>query len=62
MNYAEILDFWFGTLDSSEYGHPRSQWFTKNPEFDQQMRSLFLPHYQLASSRELGRVSPTAGV
>ncbi len=53
MNYSEILDFWFGTPDSSEYGHSRSQWFTKNPEFDQQMRSLFLPHYQLASRREL---------
>jgi uncharacterized protein (DUF924 family) len=53
MNYSEILDFWFGAPDSPEYGQIHSQWFTKNPEFDQQMRSLFLPQYQLAATGEL---------
>lgn len=53
MNYAEILDFWFGAPQSPEYGQQLSQWFTKNPEFDHQMRSLFLPQYELAATGEL---------
>lgn len=53
VNYQDILDFWFGQETDPEYGTERSQWFTKNPDFDDQMRSLFLPHYNLAASGKL---------
>lgn len=53
MNYQDVLDFWFGQETDPEYGTVRSQWFTKNPDFDDQMRSLFLPHYQQAASGKL---------
>ena len=53
MNYQDILDFWFGKETDPEYGTARSQWFAKNPDFDDQMRSLFLPHYQQAATGEL---------
>ena len=53
MNYQDVLDFWFGKETDPEYGTVRNQWFTKNPDFDDQMRSLFLPHYQQAASGNL---------
>jgi uncharacterized protein (DUF924 family) len=35
----EILEFWFGKPDEADYGKPRKVSFTKNPEFDQDVRS-----------------------
>jgi uncharacterized protein (DUF924 family) len=49
----EILDFWFGKPDEADYGKRRKVWFTKNPEFDQEVRSRFLKHYQQAAAGEL---------
>ena len=49
----EILEFWFGKPDDSDYGKSRKVWFTKNPEFDQEVRSRFLPIYQQAAAGEL---------
>jgi uncharacterized protein (DUF924 family) len=49
-----ILNFWFGTVDSPEYGKYRQEWFTKNPDFDREVRERFFSVYQLAS---VGRLS-----
>ncbi|MBR8834186.1 MAG: DUF924 domain-containing protein [Stigonema ocellatum SAG 48.90 = DSM 106950] len=46
----EILDFWFDRPEEPGYGKPRAFWFTKKPEFDEQIRALFLPHYQKAAA------------
>jgi uncharacterized protein (DUF924 family) len=49
----EILDFWFGKPDEADYGKSRKVWFTKNPEFDQEVRSRFLNDYQQAAAGQL---------
>ncbi len=49
----EILEFWFGKPDEADYGKPRKVWFTKNPEFDQDVRSRFLNDYQQAAAGKL---------
>ncbi|WP_293036689.1 DUF924 family protein [Moorena sp. SIO1F2] len=49
----EILNFWFGKPDEPDYGKSRKVWFTKNPDFDQEMRSRFLDIYQQAAAGEL---------
>ncbi|MGB0672036.1 MAG: DUF924 family protein, partial [Rhodospirillales bacterium] len=43
-----VLDFWFGTPGSPEYGRPRSQWFNGGDDFDALCR------------RELGDLSEAA--
>ncbi len=49
----EILDFWFGSPSSADYGKERSFWFTKKPEFAKQLRDLFLLDYEQAARGEL---------
>ncbi|PSB33874.1 DUF924 family protein [Chlorogloea sp. CCALA 695] len=49
----EILDFWFGTPESEDYGKERSFWFTKNPEFDRELGDRFLLDYEQAAGGEL---------
>ncbi len=49
----EILDFWFGKPDEPDFGKPRKFWFTKNSEFDQEVRSRFLTDYQQAAANQL---------
>ena len=49
----EILEFWFGKPDDLDYGKSRKVWFIKNPEFDREVRSRFLPVYQQAVAGEL---------
>ena len=38
-----VLTFWFGPKDSSTYGEMRKEWFTVSEEFDESIRSAFLP-------------------
>jgi uncharacterized protein (DUF924 family) len=45
----EILDFWFGSPGSPDYGKPKSFWFSKKPEFDEELRIRFLTDYQKAA-------------
>ncbi len=45
----EILDFWFGSPQSVDYGKERSFWFTKSSEFDQQLSDRFLLDYEQAA-------------
>ncbi|MGH2414142.1 MAG: DUF924 family protein [Microcystaceae cyanobacterium] len=47
---AEILDFWFGSPNETDYGQPKSFWFSKKPEFDEELRIRFLTDYQKAAS------------
>lgn len=49
----EILEFWFGAPNLPDYGKERSFWFTKNLEFDRQLRDRFLPIYTQAAGGEL---------
>ncbi len=51
----EILNFWFGSPDEPGYGKQRAVWFTKDEEFDEKVRSRFLPDYNLAASGQLDR-------
>lgn len=49
----EVLDFWFGQPDEADYGKQRSFWFTKKPEFDQELRTRFLTDYEQAVAAPL---------
>ncbi|MFE1746903.1 DUF924 family protein [Coleofasciculus sp. H7-2] len=51
----EILDFWFGKPDEAGYGKPRQVWFTKKPQFDEEIRTRFLQDYELAAADRLNR-------
>ena len=53
LNAKEILEFWFGKPDEPDYGKPRKVWFSKDLEFDQEVRSRFLSDYQLAATGQL---------
>ena len=46
----EILDFWFGGPEEPDYGKPKAFWFTKKPDFDAQIRTLFLQNYYSAAA------------
>ena len=48
-----ILEFWFGKPDEVDYGKSRKVWFTKNPEFDDEVRSRFLNVHNQAAAGEL---------
>jgi uncharacterized protein (DUF924 family) len=52
-NFQEILDFWLGKTDASDYGKPHKKWFIKNTNFDKEVRSQFLEVYDKAVSGEL---------
>ncbi|MEA5571438.1 DUF924 family protein [Calothrix sp. UHCC 0171] len=45
----EILDFWFGIPTEADYGKPRNVWFSKQAEFDSEIRSRFLVDYENAA-------------
>ncbi|MBD1891889.1 DUF924 family protein [Coleofasciculus sp. FACHB-SPT9] len=49
----EILNFWFGKPDEAGYGKPRKVWFTKKPQFDEEIRTRFLGDYELAAAGQL---------
>ena len=46
----EILDFWFGREGEEGYGEFREAWFTKDPEFDREIRDRFEPIYEEAAA------------
>jgi uncharacterized protein (DUF924 family) len=53
-NFADVLEFWFGSCQSRERGRPRAKWFEKNPALDGEIRARFLPEYEAAARGELG--------
>ena len=53
MTPQDVLDFWFGTPASAEFGKRREVWFKKSEVFDQSVRKRFLPLYGLAADGRL---------
>ncbi|MGK7873840.1 MAG: DUF924 family protein [Xenococcaceae cyanobacterium] len=51
--FEEILDFWFGKPDETDYGKPRKAWFVKKSKFDQEVRSRFMQAYHQAARDKL---------
>jgi uncharacterized protein (DUF924 family) len=49
----EILDFWFGREGGEGYGEFREAWFTKDPEFDREVRDRFEGAYEEAAAGRL---------
>jgi uncharacterized protein (DUF924 family) len=50
---GEVLDFWFGREGEPGYGEFREAWFTKDPEFDQQVRDRFEALHEAAAAGEM---------
>ncbi len=48
-----ILEFWFGHPDEPGYGKPKAFWFSKKPDFDQELASRFHQDYQKAAAGHL---------
>lgn len=51
--FTEILDFWFGEIQSTTRGRSRKQWFEKNDAFDAEIRSRFAAHVESAARGDL---------
>lgn len=49
----EILDFWFYPPGDPQHGQPRREWFIKNPEFDERIRTRFGHSLERALAGEL---------
>lgn len=49
----QILDFWFGRPDESDYGKQRSFWFSKKLEFDQEVQNRYSRDYEKAVAGQL---------
>ena len=49
----EVLAFWFGREGEEDYGVFREAWFTKDPNFDREIRDRFEDVYEDAVSGEL---------
>jgi uncharacterized protein (DUF924 family) len=49
----DILNFWFGEPQNEQYGKPRKIWFTKNADFDEQVRSRFYTDCEAAAVGKL---------
>jgi uncharacterized protein (DUF924 family) len=45
-----ILEFWFGQPDELGYGKPQEFWFSKKPDFDEELRTRFFKDYQKAAA------------
>lgn len=50
--FDEILCFWFGGLEEKNFAEPRKSWFAGEPEFDAEIRRLFLDDYERAAREE----------
>jgi len=56
-----VLDFWFGTRDSADYGKHREIWFrAATPAFDQEIRDTFLATHAAAARGDLDAAMETA--
>jgi uncharacterized protein (DUF924 family) len=49
----EVLDFWFGTPDSAEFGRERKMWFRKDDNFDAMLRERYGALIDAAAAGEL---------
>lgn len=46
----QVLDFWFGSPDSIDFGKPQTKWFTKDPQFDREVDIRFRQLYHQAAN------------
>jgi len=46
----EVLTFWFGKEGDPHYGTFRSQWFSRDAAFDEEIRGRFLDGYEAAAA------------
>jgi uncharacterized protein (DUF924 family) len=53
INPEKVLDFWFGREGEEGYGEFREAWFTKDPEFDREIRDRFETVYREAAAGRL---------
>ena len=49
----EVLAFWFGREGEEGYGEFREVWFSKDPDFDREVRDRFETVYEEAAAGEL---------
>lgn len=49
----DVLDFWFGTPGSAQYGKSRAEWFRKSDDFDALIRQQFAPLHEQAAALQL---------
>jgi uncharacterized protein (DUF924 family) len=52
-SWTEVLEFWFGTPASPEFGRNRKCWFEKSADFDTLVRDRFLETYERAAAGKL---------
>jgi uncharacterized protein (DUF924 family) len=50
--FEEMLRFWFGGLEDKDFAEPCKSWFAAEPEFDAEIRRLFLGDYKRAARGE----------
>lgn len=58
--FEEILCFWFGGLEEKDFAEPRKSWFAAEPDFDAEIRRLFLDDYNRAARGEFHSWRDTA--
>ncbi len=56
----DVLEFWFGSPGSTEYGQSRAIWFKKDPAFDEEVRRRFGAVHQAAAADQLDDWSGTS--
>ncbi len=57
---ADILEFWFGTPDDPSWGKNRKAWWSKDADFDDDVRSRFLARHEAAARGDLDSWTGTA--
>ncbi|MEM9152530.1 MAG: DUF924 family protein [Cyanobacteria bacterium P01_F01_bin.3] len=55
-----VLEFWFGNPTDPDYGTYRKAWFTKDAEFDSQIRQRFLLAVEAAAEGDYDQWQSTA--
>ena len=63
-DWQDVLDFWFGAPDSSQYGQARAEWFLKSDAFDAAIRTRFASTHEGALRGDLAhwRVRPLSAL
>lgn len=56
---TEVINFWFGSPDSSELGSHRTIWFESDAQFDEDIRQRFGEANQMAAEGELDDLRQT---
>ena len=52
-SYENVLEFWFGSKATEQFGRARDEWFKKSPAFDAEIRDRFAGLQAAAAANEL---------